>query len=216
MISHAATMRSVSYGRIYSAPARPGKLPRTMRVVPSVLASLCAAACGGNPKTAADAADEPADVARELPASPTVVYVVRHAEAAAPTGDPSLSAEGVARAERLATVLADKRITAVDATQFKRTQETGQLVADAAGIVVEVQPVDTTNIPAYAPVIAAHVRQQHAGTAVLIVGHSNTVPATVEALSGTAVPPIAATEYDRLYTITIAPDGSAELASGTY
>lgn len=189
-----------------------------------LLVLLGVAACGAKSK-AIDAAEEPsrsdaaADSAapRDVPQSaPTIVYVVRHVEAATPTGDPSPTDAGVARAERLAAWMADKQLGAIDATQFKRTQETGKVVADAMGLAVELVPVDPANVAAYPALIAAHVKQQHAGQAILVVGHTTTVPGTVEALSGTPVPPISMTEYDRLYTITIAADGSARLESGTY
>ena len=66
---------------------------------------------------------------------------------------------------------------------------------------------------------AAYLLYEHrellAKRAVLIVGHSNTVPATVQALSGTTVPPIAETEYDRLYTVTLDAAG-AHLEMTTY
>lgn len=179
-----------------------------------------AAACASRPMPATDAAGaarSDAIVARDVTSGPpSVIHVVRHAEATAPTGDPPLSEAGIARARRLATAMADKQLAAIDTTQLERAHETGKIVADAVGLVVELQPVDPANVPAYPPALAAHVKAAHAGQTMLVVGHSNTVPAFVEALSGTAVPPIATTEYDRLYTITIAADGTAQLESGTY
>jgi broad specificity phosphatase PhoE len=155
--------------------------------------------------------------ARGAPIDPaTIIYVVRHAEAAAPSGDPSLSDEGLSRSRRLATLMANKQLAAIDTTQLKRAFETGKVVGDAMGIEGEVVPIDPANIDAYAPALGAHIKQQHAGKATLVVGHSNTVPAIVEALSGTSVPPIQHTEYDRLYTITIAANGTAQLEGGTY
>ncbi len=55
------------------------------------------------------------------------------------------------------------------------------------------------------------MRAHRPGETLLIVGHSNTVPGIVEALSGEAVPPIADDEYGRLYRVDLAADGTAQL-----
>ena len=68
-----------------------------------------------------------------------IVYVVRHAERAdggagttatpmQTPADPLLSAEGEARARKLAAMLADAGIKAIFATEFKRTQDTKELI----------------------------------------------------------------------------------------
>jgi hypothetical protein len=44
---------------------------------------------------------------------------------------------------------------------------------------------------------------------VLVVGHSNTVPAIIEALGAVRPAPICDPEYDNLYVVTIGPDGKA-------
>ena len=41
----------------------------------------------------------------------------------------------------------------------------------------------------------------------LVVGHSNTTPALVEALGGDPVSPIDEMEYDRFYLVTVSPGG---------
>ena|SRR5438552_11616000 len=57
-------------------------------------------------------------------ASP-ILFLVRHAEKAMTGGnDPELSAVGQERAEALARILKDCKITAIFTTEFKRTQET--------------------------------------------------------------------------------------------
>ena len=64
------------------------------------------------------------------------VFVVRHAEraddgAAKLEDDPDLSAAGRARAEALAAALEDAGITAIFATQYKRTHQTAAPLAKA-------------------------------------------------------------------------------------
>src|SRR5436190_22872808 len=75
-------------------------------------------------------------------AEPTI-FIVRHAEKASggDAKDPLLSEAGRARAESLATTLKDAGITAIYATEFKRTQLTAEPVARAAH-------VETTIVPA--------------------------------------------------------------------
>lgn len=113
--------------------------------------------------------------------APVTVHLVRHAEkqapepGAEPARDPSLSEKGRRRAEMLVPALAGVTLGAVFATQWKRTQETVAPVAAARGLTVET--VDADDIDG----LVARIRA-HAGGAVLVAGHSNTVPAIATAL----------------------------------
>lgn len=139
-------------------------------------------------------------------AADTLVIVVRHAEKAVEPGpDPALSDAGRARAERLAAILADARITAAYSTQFKRTRDTAAPAAKARGLEVRVHEAHPGQAEADAAALAAEIRARHAGGTVLVVAHSNTVPAIVKALAGIDVPAIADDEYDRLYVVTPGP-----------
>jgi hypothetical protein len=51
---------------------------------------------------------------------------------------------------------------------------------------------------------------------VLIVGHSNTVPEIVGALSGQNVEPIPDSQFNRLYRVDIGADGVARLTQSEY
>jgi 2,3-bisphosphoglycerate-dependent phosphoglycerate mutase len=163
------------------------------------------AACGGD-----DGAPGPDAAA----SADTKVFVVRHAEATADPNDPGLTAAGQTRADNLAALLADDHLAAVYTSQYRRTKDTGTPAATGAGITVTVKTVGASTT-AYAADLAATVMQNPTQKAVLIVGHSNTVPETVKALSGTTVPAIADTEYNRLYIVTLAADGP-HLESTTY
>ena len=137
----------------------------------------------------------------------TTVIVVRHAEkAATPADDPPLSALGEARARDLYDAIKDAGVSAVITTQYVRTKETGQ--PTVAALSLPTQVVTTTAAATHARDIAAAVRA-HAGHTVLVVGHSNTVPAIIEALGAKRPPPICDAEYDNLYIVTIASDGHA-------
>jgi phosphohistidine phosphatase SixA len=171
-----------------------------------VLAAMVAA-CGG---------DDGQPAQRDAPPvqDDPVVFIVRHAETGSTAADPSLDVTGQARAQALATKLAGEGITAVLTSQYKRTQETGQPTAAAAGLTVTVKAVTGANAATYGNELKAAVGTAP-GTAVLIVGHSNTVPETVKAFTGMDVTPIAESEYNRFYTITLASDG-AHLEASTY
>src|SRR6266446_2098902 len=64
----------------------------------------------------------------------STILIVRHAEKADATKDPDLSEAGRARSEGLAKTLRDANITAIYATEFKRTQQTAAPLAKALGI----------------------------------------------------------------------------------
>jgi phosphohistidine phosphatase SixA len=162
-----------------------------------------AAGCGGDP--ASPGPDASSDV---------IVYVVRHAETGSTAADPSLDATGQARAAALAARLDGAGITAAFASQYKRTRETAMPTAAAAGIAVTVVPATATNTATYGAELVTAVRDSGAHAA-LIVGHSNTVPDTVEAFTGATVTAIEETEFDRIFTITLATDGP-HLEEGHY
>ena len=152
--------------------------------------------------------------AAPAPAADTVVIVVRHAEKASDDPrDPSLSEAGLARAQALADHLALAGLDAAYTTQFRRTRQTAAPAARAAGIEVQVRPVDAGNAARYGSDLLAEIRALPAGSTVLVVGHSNTVPGLVEAFSGQRVPDMPETEYDRYTVLVLGEDGARVLSS---
>ena len=140
----------------------------------------------------------------------TVVVVVRHAEKATDDPkDPSLSDAGKARAEALAVALKGLPLQHAISTQYKRTHDTALPAAKANGIEVHAKPIDASNSATYATDLVAHIRQDHAGQNLLIVGHSNTVPELVQAFTGVAAAPMGDDEFDRIYVVTLPADGPA-------
>ncbi|MEM6783349.1 MAG: phosphoglycerate mutase family protein [Bacteroidota bacterium] len=134
---------------------------------------------------------------------PTVLYLLRHAETGEASDDPQLSDEGRARAEALAALLADRRITAVYASQFARTQETVQPLADTLGLDVIVRPLDTSDPRASAAATIREIAAAHFPYQVVVVGHSNTIPAMIEALTDTPMDDLAHDTYGDLFVATI-------------
>ncbi len=128
-----------------------------------------------------------------------LVIAVRHAERAdggsmssTAETDPKLSAAGEARAARLAAMLADAGITAVYATEYRRTQDTARPIAERLGVKVRIHKAqDSIGL-------AAVLKAAHPKEIVLVVGHSNTLPQVIKALGGPALT-IPDSEYDTIY-----------------
>jgi broad specificity phosphatase PhoE len=137
---------------------------------------------------------------------PTTVILVRHAEkAAVPGDDPPLDAVGERRARSLAEALRATKVDAVLVTQYRRTALTAAPLAAAARITPRV--VDTRmGGTVHASAVAEAVRGE-SGKTVLVVGHSNTIPAIVRALGGTAAD-MSDADYDDLYILIMSPAGT--------
>ena len=142
-------------------------------------------------------------------AQPATVILVRHAEkASAPASDPGLTSEGVQRATDLAAALAGARVTSVVTTQLVRTQLTAKPITDALGkppIVVQT----ASTVSAHAEAVAAAVRARPAGDVVLVVGHSNTIPAIIAALGGPKLADLCDPEYAWLFVLEFPAGGGA-------
>jgi broad specificity phosphatase PhoE len=130
----------------------------------------------------------------------TVVYVVRHAERADGTEDSELSAAGEERAQLLAGLLRDARVTHIHTTDFRRTRATAAPIAEAVRLTPTLYDDDLG-------ALAARVRAQPGRH--LVVGHSNTIPVIVRALAGEPGGLIAQDEYDRLYILTLTEGGTS-------
>jgi broad specificity phosphatase PhoE len=139
------------------------------------------------------------------PAPATVVLIVRHAERAPGTGDVPVSDAGRARALALADLGRVTGVSAIITTQFQRTRQTAAPLAEAMGI-TPVVVTTQSDVAKHAADVAAAVRAQ-AGKTVLVVGHSNTVPAIVAALGGPKFPDLCEPEFDALITMVLDPEG---------
>jgi broad specificity phosphatase PhoE len=147
----------------------------------------------------------------------TTIVVLRHAEKATDDpNDPTLSPAGQERAQDLAKALDGAGISAVYVTEFRRTQLTAAPTAQRFGLTPEIRPAASQDTIAYAKALAARILSKNAGKSVLVVGHSNTVPAIVKALTGRVVAEIADTEFDRLYVVEVPKSGAARVVEGRY
>lgn len=136
------------------------------------------------------------------PALAQTVVIVRHGEKVSPNGDPDLSAAGQARAQALAASLAGAKVSLVLATPLKRTQQTAQPTAEAAGMKIVPIALDG-GVPAHAQRVAEAARKAPADATVLIVGHSNTVTDIARALGDPAPEVLTDCEYDHMTVIQL-------------
>lgn len=166
-------------------------------------------AAQGAPAAAAPAAapERGLPAAATVAPAPTMVLLVRHAEKAVqPADDPPLSEAGTARARALAAALGDARVSAVIVSSRLRTRATAQPLLDTLRLTPEVVPLGGAGA-AHVKGVAAAVRR-HAGQVVLVVGHSNTVPAIIAALGGPRLPDICDAAYSNLYVLFLDVPGA--------
>lgn len=170
-----------------SAPPHRTILPKCITVLAAL--ALLLAACARLP----------------APASPATFVVLRHAEKLDDgTRDPELSAVGRTRAGEIAARLRHMPLEGAWASQYLRTLQTAEPAARARG--VPVMRYDAGESP---QALAARLRAAHAGGTVLVVGHSNTVPALVAALCTCEVAPLDESHYDRWFELH--PDATGGL-----
>jgi broad specificity phosphatase PhoE len=131
----------------------------------------------------------------------TVVLLLRHAEKASSASDSPLSAVGVDRARELAHVTGQARVQAIYASEYVRTQQTVQPLADQIGLPV------TQRDKADVAGLVTDILASHTGQVVLVAGHSDSVPDIIQELSGQTVPAIRENEFDNLYVVFLSRFG---------
>lgn len=107
----------------------------------------------------------------------TTYYLIRHAEKDRSDPDnrnPSLTEEGIARANNWAATFKEVAFDAVYSTEYARTQETATPTATQKGL--EIQSYDPRNL------FDENFQNTTLGKTVLVVGHSNTTPSFVNAI----------------------------------
>ena len=143
-------------------------------------------------------------------ADTTTVIVLRRAEKASDAGDdPPLSAAGIARAQRLAGLLAAAPLAAVYASDTQRAQQTAAPLAARHRVPVTVRAARDVRG------LIDDIGARHVGRTVVVVGHSNTVPEIVSALTrGKQTVGIEDDQFDRIFIVTVTrfgPPSTTEL-----
>jgi broad specificity phosphatase PhoE len=127
--------------------------------------------------------------------SQSTVFIVRHAEKADNSKDAELSEAGRARAEALANMLTDSKISAIYTTEFKRTQQTAAPLAKALGLTVTSLPAEDQ------AALVAKLRTSTANS--LVIGHGNTIPDIIKALGISEPINISDGDYDNLFVVLL-------------
>ena len=145
-------------------------------------------------------------------ATTTTIVLVRHAEKqVGAITDAPLSPEGEIRASRLSQILGGSeefgRIGKIYVTNTRRTQQTAAGLAQRLGLTPEVVDAKTDSAE-----LARRAVRENRGHRALIVGHSNTVPEIVAALTHAQnVPPMGEEEFDTMYIVTVPTIGKASV-----
>lgn len=132
----------------------------------------------------------------------TTVILVRHAEKDTTPGvdDPGLTRAGEARARRLASLLGSAGISKIYSSEFRRTKATVAPLGAKLGLPTTVMPArDMAGL-------VRKLKGDHAGETVIVSGHSNTLPAIMNALGITERVRITDDDYDGLYFVTLGGD----------
>lgn len=132
-------------------------------------------------------------------AEPSMIYLVRHGEKANVGKDPTLTPQGQLRAQNIATTLHRAGIQAIFSSSTTRTLQTAQPLASKLGLKVEQYDAATPK--------ALVEKVKSLQGAVLVVGHSNTLPELVRLFGGAPGEEIGDEEYDRLYQLINGADG---------
>lgn len=143
-----------------------------------------------------------------------LIFLVRHGETVAPKGTDlrPLSEAGQRRAVLLAKLLKDAGINAIYTSDLERAVKTAEPLAESLRIEpkalsqlgVSFKPDDIENF-------VNRLRSEHRQDVVLVVGHSNSVPALMKGLGYPAEIKIPETEFDNLFVLILANDGPSKL-----
>ncbi len=132
----------------------------------------------------------------------TTYYLIRHAEKDRndpSEKDPKLAETGLKRAEKWAEVLKDVSFDMVYSTNYNRTRETAQPIAKANSLEIEIY--EPNNL------YDQEFQKKTKGKTVLIVGHSNTTPAFVNAiLKNEKYEDLPDDENAKLFIVTVSPN----------
>ena len=139
----------------------------------------------------------------ESVAQSTTVWIVRHGEkdtAMATKANPDLNAEGKQRAIDLATFLQKENIVQVLSTDTKRTVQTAAHIK---------APLEIYN-PRSIQMVVEKIKSTWKVKTILLVGHSNTVLETIDAMGGNRpVPLLNDEDYDYIFKVVIDDAGKA-------
>lgn len=126
------------------------------------------------------------------------IFIVRHGEKASSTDpDTRLALQGEDRALKLASMLRNAGVTHVFVSDKKRTQQTAQELVDQRGLAAPVvlPSTDTKKL-------VEQLKAAPKDAVILVVGHSDTIPAILKGLGINDDVVIKEDQYGRLFLVT--------------
>ena len=139
-------------------------------------------------------------VAAACGTSSSTVLLVRHAEKGQGR-DPDLTGEGRRRAIALVEPARDAGVVAAYHTQFKRSAQTAEPLNVHLGIpLIRIEYTPGQELE-HADAIFRHMRANYPGQAVVIVGHTTTLPVILRGLGLDSAREIPETEYGTLFVV---------------
>ena len=140
-------------------------------------------------------------VSLQLASAQEAIFLVRHSDPPSTLNldeildETPLSDSGQQRAKMLAERLKDAGITAIFASQAKRTVETAEPLAKALGLEIVVHSYEDTDG------LVQLLRSKHGKDRVLVVGHWSTIPQILKAYGDPKETKIERSAYDNLFII---------------
>lgn len=125
--------------------------------------------------------------------SPRQIFLSRHMEKATSGQDPALSPCGFAQAQAFAAQLKNTPLPWLMHTPYQRTKQTAEAFSQQGRQLLSYDPRQLDQL--------STELNNKAGN-VLVIGHSNTIPALVAKLTGETVAPLTEQDYGRIYILT--------------
>jgi len=138
-------------------------------------------------------------------ASQNMALVIRHAEKEAVGKDPALTAAGRGTAQDWSKMLMGSGVEIVIHTDARRSRETGKIIASALG--VEQAEVPMADIAGLFDLLTFDYEEQN----VLIIAHTETIPAILSRLGVQEKVEIAANDYKNLFLVISAANSQGAL-----
>ena len=151
-------------------------------------------------------------VVKEMISDTTTTFIlVRHAETAGGGSNPNLSNAGKDRAAELSRIMENVPLTAIFSTNYNRTKQTANPVADSKNLPIE------KYAPARLESLADQILSEHKNEVVLVCGHSNTTPQLVNLLIGSdSFPDLPESEYGHIFIVSVLEKGRSSVLQMKY
>ena len=150
-----------------------------------------------------------------MPPGPTTIILVRHAEKASDADDSPLTEAGEKRAQALVRAVEGAGVNAIYTSQFKRNHDTAKPLSTRSGVALTEMPVNLQSPGDYGQRLAKDILEKRSGQTVLVVGHANTIAATIEGLTGRP-PQVGEIAYGDFFSVIVSSAGEVKLIKAQY